>query len=213
MKSQVLFLLVFLSCLPAKDGENKMFLVSNFVMSQKIAIFAQIIYINKVMKHLLAILAVVLATVLMPHEIYGQKVKGNADEAEKVSTYQQKVGWMPTRYLFGVATSYADSITMVTMVAPVDSMAYDKNTKTLLGLDLYTTSFRNFLEAQGRKGYICSTFVCETEKEAESRLTAVCKRVNKKKQTRLESADGFLYHRIATEYIYTNVGEDVESEK
>jgi hypothetical protein len=42
MKSQVLFLLVFLSCLPAKDGENKMFLVSNFVMSQKIAIFAQI---------------------------------------------------------------------------------------------------------------------------------------------------------------------------
>lgn len=164
---------------------------------------------DKVMKHILAIMAAVLALVTIPGEVYGQQEK----KADEVSTYQQKIGWMPTRYLFGVATSYADSVTLVTMVAPIDSMAYDKNTKTPLGLDLYTTSFHNFLEAQGRKGYICSTFVCETEKEAESKLAAVCKRVNKKKQTRLESADGFLYHRIATEYIYSNVGEDVESEK
>ena len=86
---------------------------------------------------------------------------------------------------------------------------YDLNTKAPLGLDLYTLSFRNFLEAQGLKGYICSTFVCKTEKEAERRLTAVCKRVNKKKRTRLASADGFVYHRIATDYIYTNAGEKV----
>ena len=129
---------------------------------------------------------------------------------EEVGTHVQKLGVVDTRYLFGVATSFADSVTYVTMVAPVDSMVYDLNTKAPLGLDLYTVSFRNFLEAQGLKGYICSTFVCKTEKEAERRLTAVCKRVNKKKRTRLASADGFVYHRIATDYIYTNAGENNE---
>lgn len=128
-------------------------------------------------------------------------------DAEEVATHVQELGMMDTRYLFGVATSFADSVTYVTMVAPVDSMVYDLNTKAPLGLDLYTLSFRNFLEAQGLKGYICSTFVCKTEKEAERRLTAVCKRVNKKKRTRLASADGFVFHRIATDYIYTNAGE------
>ena len=126
------------------------------------------------------------------------------DEAE---THVQQLGWLDKRYVFGVATSYADSVTMVTMVNEVDSMAYDVNTKVPLGIDLYTDSFRNYLEAQGRTGYICSTFVCTTEREAERKLTAICNRVNKKKRTKLTSVDGFLYHRIATEHIYTNAGQ------
>lgn len=137
-----------------------------------------------------------------------RKAEKGVKTSEEVATHVQKLSTVDTRYLFGVATSFADSVTYVTMVAPVDSMVYDQNTKAPLGLDLYTLSFRNFLEAQGPKGYICSTFVCKTEKEAERRLTAVCKRVNKKKRTRLASADGFIYHRIATDFIYTNAGED-----
>ncbi|MBP5360025.1 MAG: hypothetical protein J6129_00890 [Bacteroidaceae bacterium] len=137
-----------------------------------------------------------------------RKAEKGVKTSEEVATHVQKLSTVDTRYLFGVATSFADSVTYVTMVAPVDSMVYDQNTKAPLGLDLYTLSFRNFLEAQGLKGYICSTFVCKTEKEAERRLTAVCKRVNKKKRTRLASADGFIYHRIATDFIYTNAGED-----
>ena len=136
-----------------------------------------------------------------------KKAEKGVKSSEEVATHVQKLGTVDTRYLFGVATSFADSVTYVTMVAPVDSMVYDLNTKAPLGLDLYTLSFRNFLEAQGLQGYICSTFVYKTEKEAERRLTAICKRVNKKKRTRLASADGFMYHRIATDYIYTNAGE------
>ena len=139
--------------------------------------------------------------------IKAAKAEKGVKSSEDVATHVQKLGTVDTRYLFGVATSFADSLTYVTMVAPVDSMVYDMNTKAPLGLDLYTLSFRNFLEAQGLKGYICSTFVYKTEKEAERRLTAICKRVNKKKRTRLASADGFIYHRIATDYIYTNAGE------
>ena len=133
--------------------------------------------------------------------------KQDAANSEKTSTHTQQLGHLGTRWLFGVATSYADSVTMVTMVAPIDSMAYDLNTKSPLGLDLYTDSFRNYLKGQGLHGYICSTFVCNSEKEAERKLTAVCNKVKKRKQTRLESVNGFIYHRIATEHIYTNAGE------
>ena len=140
-------------------------------------------------------------------KIKTSEAESDKADAEKASTYVQKLGVLGKRYLFGVATSYADSVTMITMVSEVDSMTYDLTTKTPLGLDLYTTSFRNYLEGQGRTGYICSTFVCESDEEAERKLTAICNRVNKKKRTHLESVDGFLYHHIATEYIYTNVGE------
>ncbi|MCH5178607.1 MAG: hypothetical protein J1F13_02895 [Prevotellaceae bacterium] len=141
-----------------------------------------------------------------------EKVKAEQKkEKEEVSTHVQKLGWLDRRYLFGVATSYADSVTMVTMVAPVDSMAYDENTRTPLGLDLYTDSYRNFLDGHGFKGYLCSTFIFSSEKKAERKLAAVCRKVKKRKGVRLVSADGFEYRRIATEHIYTNVGEDMKT--
>ena len=130
---------------------------------------------------------------------YAQKAPSNSPKGEDIVSRQ---------YLFGVATSYADSVTMVTMVAAVDSMAMDPNSKAPLGLDLYTDSFRNFLLARGLEGYVCSTFVCPTEKEAEKRLAHICKRVNKNPAMKLRSVDGFKYHFIATDKISNLVGED-----
>lgn len=133
--------------------------------------------------------------------------KQKADE--EVSTHVQKLGWLSRRYLFGVATNYSDSVTLVTMIAPVDSMVYDENTNTPLGLDLYTDSFRNFLKERGLNGYLCSTYMFTSRKSADRKLAAVCRRIKKRKGTRLVPADGFVYRRISTEHIYTNVGENV----
>lgn len=129
-------------------------------------------------------------------------------EEEQVSSYVQKIGYLGRRYVFGVGISHSDSVTMVTMVCPVDGMAYDQGTNTPLGVDLYTETFRNFLEERGFKGYLCSTFIFSNEKQADRKLASICARATKRNRSRLVPADGFVFHRIDTEHIYTNAGEN-----
>lgn len=123
------------------------------------------------------------------------------------SNYEQRVGLLPTRYLYGVAISYTDSVTYITNVSAVKDMAYDKTTKTPIGLDLYTESLRSYLQTQGKTGYVCSTFLCKSQKEAEKQILALRHKLQKNEVCPYQPLGGFAYQRIATEQIFTNAGE------
>ena len=109
-----------------------------------------------------------------------------------------------TFFLFGVAISYSDSVTMTTNICEVDSISYYKETKTPVGLDLYTESLNNYLVAQGKKGYLCSTFIFNTKKQAEKKLLYIRNKVTSKKQTALRPISDFKYVYINTDNIFTN---------
>lgn len=115
------------------------------------------------------------------------------------------------RYLFGVATSYADSVTMLTNICEVDGMESRVQEKTPIGLELYTQSLKDFLLKQGKTGYVCATFVCKSRKEAEQKLLSVRNDVVRKKMTALQSVGDFKYQFISTEHIYTNEKTETDS--
>lgn len=115
---------------------------------------------------------------------------------------------MDRLYLFGVAKSYADSVTIITDISEVVGLKSLKEDNSIIGLNLYTKSLKDYLLTQGKKGYLCSTFVCESRKEAEKRILSIRAKVNKSGQTRLESAGDFQYKLIDVDHIFTN--ENVE---
>lgn len=114
------------------------------------------------------------------------------------------IGVVGKCYLFGVAIGYADSLTMVTDIFEISGMKYNLKTKEPVGLDLYTRSFKDYILKQNKKGYLCSTFVSKSKKEAEDKMLAIRRRVAKKKTTALASAGDFRYEYINTDSIYTN---------
>lgn len=136
------------------------------------------------------------------------KHKPNPNDPNTPSSYQQRVGSLPARYLFGVAIGYADSVAYITPVCEIKDMAYDLRTKTPIGLDLYTESLRTYLQTQGHTDYVCSTFLCKSRKEADKQATALRRRWEKSEVCRYLPLDGFAYQRIATEQIFTNAGDN-----
>ena len=117
------------------------------------------------------------------------------------------------RYLFGVATSYADSVTMLTNICEVNGMSCRAQEKTPIGLELYTQSLKDYLLKQGKTGYVCTTFVCKSQKEAEQKLIAVRNDVARKKMTALQSVGDFKYQVISTEHIYSNEKTETEQDE
>lgn len=113
-------------------------------------------------------------------------------------------------YLFGVATGYADSVTMVTNICRVDGMEGRLQEKTPIGIDLYTKSLKDYLAGIGKKGYVCTTFVCTSRKEAEQRLVAVRNNVMQKKTTALMPIGDFEYKYISTKHIFSNEEKETE---
>lgn len=140
-------------------------------------------------------------------ESESEVVKPKAVKKSNKTSSVQQVAMVGRQYLFGVAISYSDSVTMVTNICPVDNMAYDKRTKSPIGLDLYTESFKSFLLRQGKVGYMCSTFVCKSMKDAEKKVIALREKVNKKKETCLQPVGDFKYEYINMEHIFSNVGQ------
>ncbi len=135
----------------------------------------------------------------------GSNKKGRAKD--NAISYEQRLGFAPSRYLYGVAISYTDSVTYITDIAAITDVAYDTSTKTPLGLDLYSESLRTFLQAQGKTGYVCTTFICKNKKEAEKQVLALRHKLEKNPVCPYKPLGGFAYHRIATEQIFTNAGE------
>lgn len=124
--------------------------------------------------------------------------------SEKKQTKDVEIIRPGRSFLFGVAISYSDSVTMTTNICEVDSISYYKETKTPVGLDLYTESLNNYLVAQGKKGYLCSTFIFNTKKQAEKKLLYIRNKVTSKKQTALRPISDFKYVYINTDNIFTN---------
>lgn len=124
--------------------------------------------------------------------------KAESDETEP------QIDAVGKRYLFGVAISYADSLTMVTDICEINGMKYNLKTGEPVGLDLYTRSFKDYILRQNKRGYLCSTFVSKSKKEAEDKMLAIRRRVAKKKITTLAFAGDFKYEYINTDSIYTN---------
>jgi len=123
------------------------------------------------------------------------------------SVYNQSqpfvLGKMERRYLFGVAVSYTDSTTIITDIAAIDGIDYNTKDNTPVGFDVYSDSFRNYLAAHGKVGYICTTFICKDQKEAEKKLIKAKEKARKNSTTRLEPAGDFTYKYISTEHIST----------
>lgn len=139
--------------------------------------------------------------------------KGKSNDANTPSSYEQRVGFASTRYLFGVAISYADSVTYITDISPINEVAYDMTTKTPIGLDMYSESLRTFLQTQGKTGYVCTTFMCKNKKEAEKQVLALRRKLEKNTVCPYQPLGGFAYQRIATEQIFTNAGEHKNQEE
>lgn len=135
------------------------------------------------------------------------KVKKNTMSGPANVAEAQHIGTYGTQYLFGVAISYADSVTYITNICPVSQIKYDKRTKTTIGAELYTESLKNYLLQQGKTGYLCSTFMCKSMKEAEKKVVALRNKTIKQKQTRLQAIDAFRYEHINTDNIFSNVGQ------
>lgn len=133
--------------------------------------------------------------------------KRKRSSADDSTPYEQRVGTLPMRYLYGVAISYTDSVTYITGISAINDMAYDKITKTPIGLDLYTETLRNYLQSQGKTGYVCSTFLCKSQKEAERQVLSLRHKLQKNEVCPYQPLGGFAYERIATETIFTNAGE------
>ena len=133
-----------------------------------------------------------------------EKAKKKKSESEKNQTKDVEIIRPGRIFLFGVAISYSDSVTMTTNICEVDSISYYKETKTPVGLDLYTESLNNYLVAQGKKGYLCSTFIFNTKKQAEKKLLYIRNKVTSKKQTALRPISDFKYVYINTDNIFTN---------
>ncbi|MGN1236505.1 MAG: hypothetical protein ACI4TS_03580 [Bacteroidaceae bacterium] len=124
--------------------------------------------------------------------------------SEKEQTKEVEIIKCGRSFLFGVAINYSDSVTLTTNICEVDSISYYKQTKTPVGLGLYTESLNNYLIAQGKNGYLCSTFIFNTKKQAEKKLLSIRNRVTSKKQTALRAIGDFKYVYINTDNIFTN---------
>ncbi len=119
---------------------------------------------------------------------------------------------LDSRFLFGVATSYADSVTYVTNISEISGMEGRIQEKTPIGIDLYTQSLKDFLKERGKTGYLCATYVCKSRKEAERKLLNVRGNVQRNKLTALQPIGEFSYKYISTEHIYSNEEKEAEEE-
>jgi hypothetical protein len=132
-----------------------------------------------------------------------KKASGDATLEESKKTIQ-----LAPRYLFGVATSYADSVTYVTNIFEISGMEGRIQEKTPIGVDLYTQSLKDYLKEKGKTGYLCATYVCKSRKEAEQKVLKVRGNVQRNKMTALQPIGDFSFKYISTEHIYSNEQEN-----
>lgn len=128
------------------------------------------------------------------------------------SDENKKILRLGSRFLFGVATSYADSVTYVSNIVEIVGMDGRIQEKTPVGIDLYTQDLRDFLKERGKTGYVCATYVCKSRKEAEQKILDVRNNVLRNKLTALQPISEFKYKYISTEHIYSNEEKPNESQ-
>ena len=128
------------------------------------------------------------------------------------SDENKKILRLGSRFLFGVATSYADSVTYVSNIVEIVGMDGRIQEKTPVGIDLYTQDLRDFLKERGKTGYLCATYVCKSRKEAEQKILDVRNNVLRNKLTALQPISEFKYKYISTEHIYSNEEKPNESQ-
>ena len=79
-------------------------------------------------------------------------------------------------YLFGVATSFADSTIYFTEVQQVDSACLYERSKFLYGRENYSYQLRDYLSAHGAENYTCTTVFALNRKAAEKKYAKLRKR-------------------------------------
>lgn len=80
-------------------------------------------------------------------------------------------------YLFGFATSFVDSLAYITDVQYIQSAYIDTKTKFLIGRNLYSVQFQDFLEEnEGCKHAVTSIFFGDKKEKMEKKLLSVRRR-------------------------------------
>jgi hypothetical protein len=118
-------------------------------------------------------------------------------------------------YFFGIAKSYADSVTFLTGIVPMDNVNINKNTKGVDNLEMYTEQLNNYFKQQGLSGYICATFFSEKSKDIEKQYLKLKKKISKQKGMTLKvlNDSDFKYNFVDSKKIYHNEITKPDSEQ
>ncbi|MBO7067119.1 MAG: hypothetical protein J6W52_00325 [Bacteroidaceae bacterium] len=83
-------------------------------------------------------------------------------------------------YIFGFATSFADSLGYITDVQYIDSSYVDVKTKFLMGRSMYSLQFQQYLEAnEGCKHPVTAIFFGEKKDKVEKKLLSLRRKYEK----------------------------------
>jgi len=106
-------------------------------------------------------------------------------------------------YLFGVATSFADSTIYFTEVQQVDSACLYERSKFVYGRENYSYQLRDYLRAQGFAFPLCITGFATSRTKADKKYMALQKKYMKK--------GGYNIHYIKnTEFRYSPIVPEPE---
>lgn len=122
------------------------------------------------------------------------------------SAKQQKV------YLFGISTSFTDSLVYVTEVQEVQD-AYVENNRAhfLIGRNNYSAQLRDYLAAQGQPHRTCITVWATSRKAAEKKRAKLIARYAPALSTKKKSKKRTIYqltHLSQADFAYTTVEPD-----
>lgn len=108
-------------------------------------------------------------------------------------------------YMFGIARSYADSLVYMTNISEIENAQFDKNTKKMFGLDLYSNQLYNHIKnTLNQTGYICTTFYGEKRNKVNKQFLKIKQILLKDKSIKIGELGVFDYKYEDASHIYYN---------
>lgn len=111
----------------------------------------------------------------------------------------------PTVFLFGVASSFNDTVVYITDIQPINGILLQKHTGFLPGIGLYSQQLKSFFQKEkGMPNRLCTVFFGTSEKKLRSKVIEVRKSFLEEKKMKVMPL-------LSSEFQFKWVGEILEN--